>query len=398
MLVNKSQVKEVMKRNGVDVLVASMPENVTYLTDFWSLSHWLLKGTQTYAVIPADEKIPPFIVTSMSDLDMAADQEECWVRDFVSFGKFFIEPSQGPVSLRTEERLRDFLAGVPKKPDALSALTESLNERNLAGGRMALDEFNIPFPLAESIKAKLPHLEIIPGYSLLREIRSVKTPEEIGRLEQAVDITEKAFFRSLSFIREGAVEAEIAHVYNTVLAEQGAQAVLTCIGAGPRSALPNVTPSPGYRIKKGDLIRFDVGCLYQHYYADTARIAVLGQPSPKQKDYYRAVKEGEELAIARIRPGVRAPEIFETAVEGVRRAGIPHYQRSHVGHGIGIECYDPPFLTPTSAQVLEEGMVLNVETPYYELGFGGVQIEDTLVVTKNGCRALTKAAKELFII
>ena len=297
-----------------------------------------------------------------------------------------------------EERLRDLLVRAPKKPDALSALTESLNERNLAKGRIALDELNIPFPLAESIRGKLPDLEIVPGYSMLREIRSVKTPEEIDRLERAVDITEKAFFRALSFIREGASEAEIAHVYNTAVAEQGALPVFTCIGAGPRSGLPNVAPSPAIGSKRGDLIRFDVGCLYHNYYADTARIAVLGQPTSKQKDYYQAVEAGEELAIARVRPGVRAPEIFETAVQAVRRAGIPHYQRSHVGHGIGIECYDPPFLNPASPHVLEKGMVLNVETPYYELGFGGVQIEDTLVVTKNGCRALTKAGKELFIV
>jgi Xaa-Pro aminopeptidase len=398
MLVNRNRVKEVMKRNGVDVLVASMPENVTYLTDFWSLSHWLLKGTQTYAVIPADEKIAPYIVASMSDLDMAADQEDCWIRDFVSFGKFFIEIPPEPVPTPTEKRLRDLLSRPPKKADALSALVESLDERNLVKGRMALDELNIPFPLAESIREKLSGLEIVPGYSMLREIRAVKTPEEVARLERAVDITEKAFFRALSFIREGASEAEIAHVYNTAVAEQDALPVLTCIGAGPRSALPNVAPSAGYRVKRGDLIRFDVGCLYRNYYADTARIAVLGRPSSKQQDYYQAVVEGEELAIARIRPGVRAPEIFETAVQGVRRAGIPHYQRSHVGHGIGIECYDPPFLNPSSPHVLEEGMVLNVETPYYELGFGGVQIEDTLMVTTNGCRPLTKSGKELFVV
>jgi Xaa-Pro dipeptidase len=349
-------------------------------------------------VVPADEKIAPYIVTSMSDLDMAADQEDCWVRDFVSFGKFFIESPPEPAPTPTDKRLRELMAGSPKKPDALTALAESLSERNLAKGRMALDEFNIPFPLAESIKGKLPGVEIIPGYPLLREIRSVKTAEEIARLERAVEITEKAFFRALSFIREGATEAEIAHVYNTAVAEQDALPVLTCIGAGPRSALPNVAPSAGYRVKRGDLIRFDVGCLYRNYYADTARIAVLGQPTSKQKEYYRAVKEGEELAIARVRPGVRAPEIFETAVQGVRRAGIPHYQRTHVGHGIGIECYDPPFLNPASPHILEEGMVLNVETPYYELGFGGVQIEDTLVVTANGCRALTKAGKELFVV
>jgi len=397
MLVNKSRVKEVMKKNGVEVLVASMPENVTYLTDFWSLSHWLLKGTQTYAVFPADEKIPPYIITSMSDLDLAADQEDCWIREFVFFGKFYIESPPNLLPSPMEDRLKGLLANAAKKDDALSALSESLRERGIAKGRMALDELNIPFPLAGAIKEKLPHLEVIRGYSLLREIRSVKTPEEIARLERAVDITEKGFFRALSFIREGATEAEIAQAYNNAVAEQGALPVLACIGAGPRSALPNVTPS-GYRVKKGDLIRFDIGCLYRNYYSDTARIAVLGQPNSKQRDYYQAVKAGEDLAIARVRPGARASELFETAVQEVRRAGIPHYQRSHVGHGIGIECYDPPFLNPTSPHILEEGMVLNVETPYYELGFGGVQIEDTLVVTKDGSRTLTKAGKDLFIV
>ena len=78
--------------------------------------------------------------------------------------------------------------------------------------------------------------------------------------------------------------------------------------------------------------------------------------------------------------------------------GISHYQRNHVGHGIGIECYDPPFLTPASDHIIEEGMVLNVETPYYELGFGGVAVEDTFAVTKDGYRFLTKSDRDLFVL
>ena len=86
------------------------------------------------------------------------------------------------------------------------------------------------------------------------------------------------------------------------------------------------------------------------------------------------------------------------AVENVRKAGIPHYERNHVGHGIGIECYDLPNITALSDDVLEEGMVLNVETPYYELGFGGVQVEDTLLVTKSGFQKLTRNDRDLFIL
>jgi Xaa-Pro aminopeptidase len=82
----------------------------------------------------------------------------------------------------------------------------------------------------------------------------------------------------------------------------------------------------------------------------------------------------------------------------VREAGIPHFRRHHAGHGIGIEPYEPPFLTETSEEILEEGMVLNVETPYYEMGFGGVQLEDTIVITNDGYRPLTKLNRDLLVL
>jgi Xaa-Pro dipeptidase len=397
MLIHRERVRQVMKKYGVEVLVGSMPENVTYLTDFWSFSHWLLKGTQTYAVFSADEKIAPYIVAPMSDLDLAAIQEDCWVRDFVTFGKFFVEsPPQSALS-PSEQRLKELFSSAKGNEDAISALAGSLGERGLARGRIALDEMNIPAPLYRTIQEKLPAAEIIPAYAILREIRAVKTLEEVERLEKAVEITEKAFHKALQFIREGIRESEIARVFSATIAEQGAAPALTCIGAGFRSAFPNVQASD-YRVKKGDMIRFDIGCMYKNYYSDTARIAVLGKPTEKQRSYYQAIKEGEGRALARIGPGARAAEIFEEAVQGVRQAGIPHYQRSHVGHGIGIECYDPPFLNRSSGHTLEEGMVVNVETPYYELGFGGVQVEDTLVVTKNGYRLLTQADRNLFVL
>lgn len=397
MLIHKERVLQVMKKYGVQVLVASMPENVTYLTDFWSISHWLLKGTQTYAVFSANEKIAPYVVAPFSDLDLAVIPEDCWVKDFVTFGKFFVEcPAQNVLS-PSEERLKELFSTVQKKADAVTALVESLAERGLARERIAIDEMNIPAPLYRTLQEKLPNVEIVDGYALLREIRAVKTPEEVKRLGKAVEITENAFHKAIQNIHEGIREIEIAQIFNTAIAEQGATPILACIGAGFRSAFSNVQPSD-FQVKKGDLIRFDIGCMYKNYYSDTARIAVLGKPTAKQRSYYQAIKEGEDRALELIRHGARAVEIFEEAVKGVRQAGIPHYQRTHVGHGIGIECYDLPFLNPSSGHILEEGMVVNVETPYYELGFGGVQVEDTLMVTKSGYRLLTKAGRDLFVL
>lgn len=397
MLINKERAYQIIKKHGLSALVASMPENVTYLTDFWSLSHWVLKGTPTYAVLPSDERIAPFIVTSISDLDLAADQKDCWIKEFVTFGTFYVE-SPGGATLSDTEKCLDVLLSTRKhKEDALTALVESMAERGLTNGRVGIDEMNITPSLYRTLQTRMPGAEIVDGYPILRQIRAVKTSEEVDRLERSAEITEKAFMKAIEMIREGVTELEISHIFLSALAAEGAAPVITCIGAGYRSGFPNVTPS-SYRVRRGDLIRFDIGCLYKHYNSDTARMAVLGRPTEKQSSYYQAIKEGEERALELVRPGTRASEIFDIAVRSVRESGIPHYRRGHVGHGIGIECYDPPLLSPTSDHVLEEGMVLNIETPYYELGFGGVQIEDTLVVTKEGYRFLTKCNRDLFVL
>jgi Xaa-Pro aminopeptidase len=151
--------------------------------------------------------------------------------------------------------------------------------------------------------------------------------------------------------------------------------------------MPNVMPS-GARLERGDVIRFDVGGRFEHYRADIARIASLGDPDAKVDRYYRALHRGLLRAYELIRPGVRCADVFEAAVETVRREGISHYRRSHVGHGIGIDGYDLPDISPTSSSTFEAGMVICVETPYYELGWCGLQVEDMVVVRDDGIEQL----------
>jgi Xaa-Pro aminopeptidase len=198
-------------------------------------------------------------------------------------------------------------------------------------------------------------------------------------------------------IREGATEFEIWQTLFKKVIEEGALPSWPCVGVGVRGVLSNVI-SASQPVKNGDLIRFDVGCVYQYYNSDCARTVVLGEANEKQRTYHHAIRIGLERALRIVRPGVRASQIFKEAMEGVRDAGIPHYRRHHVGHGIGIEPYEPPFLTETSEDILEEGMVVNVETPYYEMGLGGVQLEDTIMVTADGYRPLTKSPRGLLVV
>jgi len=173
--------------------------------------------------------------------------------------------------------------------------------------------------------------------------------------------------------------------------------VVGCIGFGSRSALSNVQPSER-ALKSGDLIRFDVGGRYRNYRSDMSRGAALGEPSAKVAKYYAAVEKGVLRAYDIIKPGVKVADLFAEVVATVQREGIPHFARSHVGHGIGVDGYDPPNIAPGSADVFEENMVVCIETPYYELGFAGLQVEDMVRVTKDGAESLMTLKTGLRIV
>jgi Xaa-Pro aminopeptidase len=146
------------------------------------------------------------------------------------------------------------------------------------------------------------------------------------------------------------------------------------------------------------MIRFDFGCTMDGYTSDLARTAVAGEPSPKIRDYYEALKRGTLDAIAIIKPGVIAQDIFKVAVDSTIRNGLAGYERHHCGHGIGLEIYDLPSVAPGCETPIEENMTLCIETPYYELGWGGLQIEHTVAVTRNGTRRLDKTSSDLIVL
>ncbi len=397
MLLNRDRAYNIMEKYDIEAIIATMPENVTYLTDYWSLTHRLIKATQNFAVITRKQDLAPFIITSVGDMDLAADQEDCWTDNFLTYGTFYVERPPEVTLSNTEEHFQRLLTSSKPKKDALTALTECLADNGVTKGRIAIDEGNIAPSAYSTIKEKLPKVEFIQGYQILREIRLIKTHNEVSRLERSAEIVESGINNALKVIREGTTEFDIWQTLFKKVIEDGALPSWPCVGVGVRGVLSNVI-SASHPVRNGDLIRFDVGCVYKYYNSDCARTVVLGKSNKKQRIYHHAIQTGLERALGVVRPGVRASEIFKEAVEGVREAGIPHYRRHHVGHGIGIEPYEPPFLAETSEDILEEGMVVNVETPYYEMGLGGVQLEDTIMVTSDGYRPLTKSPRELLVL
>lgn len=173
--------------------------------------------------------------------------------------------------------------------------------------------------------------------------------------------------------------------------------VLGCIGFGERSAMANVQPSDR-KLRLGDVIRFDVGGRFRHYRADIARVAVLGNPSNEIRRLHSALLRGVQHACQIIRPGMPAAKVFEEVMHEVQREGIARYKRDHVGHGIGIDGYDAPSLSARSKERIEEGMVLCIETPYYEIGRWGLQVENMVVVRSDGAESLMTTDGDLMVL
>jgi Xaa-Pro aminopeptidase len=395
MLFNQARARRLMAERGIDALVATSPDNVTYTSGYWAMSHWARPGPQVYAVIPADPVSTPCLITSSGNLDHVVEGET-WVTEAYRYGFFATRTDGGELS-ETERRYAALLAG-PDHGDAAAALLAALRDRKLERARLAIEETSISPASLERVRRELTGAEIVPGAALLRAVRAVKTPEEVERLRGAVRATERGIEAALAVARPGMPERELLRAFDQAALGAGAWPVLSmCIGSGPRSALSNC--QAGDRVlRSGEVIRFDGGVRYRYYRSDIARIAALGEPGDKARRYYEALRRGVERGIAAVRQGVRAAEIFRTVMETVRAEGIPHFERGHVGHGIGINNYDAPDLAPGSVETIEEGMVLCVETPYYELGFAGLQLENTVVVGAGGAERLTTLGDELRIL
>lgn len=395
MLFNQSRARRIMAEQSIDALVATSPDNVTYASGYWAMSQWARPGgPQVYAVIPADGGATPCLITGSGNLDLVVDGE-AWVTEAYRYG-FFSTRADAPGLSPLDERYAALLA-TPDHGDAASALVAALRDRKLDRGRLAIEETAIQPAVLDKVRRELPHVEIVPGGRVFREIRTIKTPEEIERLRGAVRATERGIVAALRLARPGVAERElIAEFDRTVITEGGVPVTSMCIGSGPRSALSNCQAG-SKRLAAGEVIRFDGGVRFGWYRSDIARIACLGKPEERIRRYYEALREGAERGIAAIKPGVRTAEIFRIVMDTVRKV-IPHFERSHTGHGIGINNYDAPDLAPKSDEVIEENMVMCVETPYYELGWAGLQLENTVVVRAHGAEPLTTLGNELRVV
>jgi Xaa-Pro aminopeptidase len=380
-------------REHLDGFIASTVANVAYATGFGCDSTF--QGMDAdFAVMPVARPKVRGLVIPMCPLDQAADLDLQDV-DITTYGHFYWDREPN-AELEPQDQVILRGAAHPR-PDVneIDALVEVIKSFGLDRGTLAIDEKGLGAEQFGRLQAALPDVKWQMGYKWFREMRAVKMPQEVERIRTVVQITERAIHAALMAAHEGITELEMLRVLTGEMAKHDAVPVLFTVGFGPKSAHPNslATDRP---LRRGDIIRLDVGARRLLYHSDLARMGTLGDPSEKTSRYYDALLAGQQAALDLIKPGVQVAELFNAAVKAVRAAGVPHYTRHHVGHGIGAEFYDEPIITARSDTIVEEGMVINIETPYYELGFGGLQTEDTILVTRDGFEFLTSGERPLY--
>lgn len=238
-------------------------------------------------------------------------------------------------------------------------------------------------------------VSLVPVANLIEEQRAIKSASEIAKIRRAVDVNSEAYRRTMRRVRTGHSEQQIAAELEYQMRVLGAEKASfeTIVAAGTRSALPHAQPT-GHRVQANELLLIDMGATVDGYSSDMTRVVFLGEAPKKIREMYNAVLEAQMAGIQAVRPGVTAAKIDQAARDVLKDHKLEKTFVHSTGHGLGLEIHEAPRLAQKEKTKLKAGMVITVEPGAYVEGFGGVRIEDTVLVTENGCEVLTPTTKE----
>jgi Xaa-Pro aminopeptidase len=258
-------------------------------------------------------------------------------------------------------------------------------------GRMTCEQF-------EALRARLPmRASLQPVAGWIEQLRMVKSPDEIERIRRSVTLNSRAFEQAVARVRPGMKESDLAAELEYRMRRLGAEkpAFETIVAGGVRSALPHAQPTAA---ALAGLVVVDMGAFVDGYASDMTRMLFIGLPAAKVKRAYKAVLEAQLAAIGAVRAGVSAGRVDRAARAALRAHALDRAFVHSTGHGLGLEIHEPPRLGKRDRHRLRPGMAITIEPGAYVEGFGGVRIEDTVVVTETGCEILTPTPKELHVV
>jgi len=350
----RDKLRHDLKKTGVDALLVTNFVNVTYLTGF--------TGDDSYLLVRHDGQVllsDPRYTTQLG--------EECADLDLHI-----------------------------RRPGA-SMLQSVLKVLDSAGvHRLGIEADSMSVSLWDRIAGKLPNTELVPTSGMVEKLRLIKDRDEIAQIRKAIWQAEKAFGVLRAALRLEQTEKELAdeleHQYRLFGAKDcGFPSI---VAVGPRAALPHAAPTRK-RVGEGEMLLVDWGANERLYKSDLTRVLAVGKISPKLRRVHGVVLDAQTQAIAAIRPGMPAQEVDAVARGIIADAGYGRNFGHGLGHGIGLEVHEGPRLAAKSPTILRPGMVVTVEPGIYLPGWGGVRIEDDVLVTRSGREVLTSVPRQL---
>lgn len=350
------KLQKVLSRKKLDGLLVSNIINVQYLTGFSGSSADLLLTPKNL-----------YFITDSRYLEQAQK-----------------EVSNGFNLIKEEKGLIKTLKKILEK--------ESLQNLGLEADYLTYHQY-------QEFLQKISFLELVPTEGIVTKLRLIKDEDEIVRIKHACQIAQDAFNTLLPFIKDGISEHDLAIELEYLIKKKGGEiAFETIVTSGQQSSLPHGKPS-NKKLAKGDFIMFDFGAKFKGYNCDLTRTLILGNPTHRQKLVYNTVKNAQAETLENLRGGIKFFQLDKITREKIGKSGLKRFFGHSLGHGIGLEVHEEPKISSSNKKMIKSGMVITIEPGVYIPSFGGVRIEDTVLVTDNGHKVLSnKVSKELIVL
>jgi Xaa-Pro aminopeptidase len=350
------RVRAEVRKHGWDALWVARPANRRYLTGFTGSAGWVL--------VPSAGR--PVLLTDGRYTIQARQQARAWRR----------------VITRRDPQTH------------LAALLKAFRARKLG-----FEDAEVSVSLWRLLKHAHPRLKGFAASGLVERLRECKDAGEISRLRKAARCAESAFRSLTPKLRPGKTEKALAFELEKAISRTGAEASAfpLIVASGPNGALPHATPTDR-RLRAGDMVVLDFGCRFEGYHSDLTRTVAISRATSRQKEVYKTVKNAQEIAQKLIISGQKISKCDKKARLVFKKAGWDKYFPHSLGHGIGLEVHELPRLSNLNQGIFRPGMVVTCEPGLYFPGWGGVRIEDDLLLTATRTESLSSSPQDLPIL
>jgi Xaa-Pro dipeptidase len=357
------KLKKIGKKAGIDAFLVNSEKNMRYFAGFSALAIERFAGI----MIPVETGAPIVVVPKL---------EEEKAKEYSAFKEIrSYDDSENPAML-------------------LRQMVKVLRLEKAVFGVEGI----LPFKFYRMLVECSPKIRIEDASIFFSQLRSIKSYEELKRMEKAASIVAEGIKAGIDFIKPGVSELAISFQIEKTIKENGGESVPFCIVlSGSNSALPHGETS-NRKVREKDIVLMDVGAVYEGYYADVTRTVFVVEATRMQTKIYDIVVKAQEAAIKTVKSSVKAEEVDRAARKIIEDAGYGEYFTHRTGHGLGLEVHEEPYIAPGNKTVLKPGMTFTVEPGIYLAGKFGVRVEDDIAVTTSEAKLLSNLSKELLVI